>query len=61
MKQEQLVDTQEVARLIGYSTGAVEIWRSRGESPIPYYKVGRLVKYRLSDVETFIQKCRRES
>lgn len=48
-----LLTPQEVAERLGVSTTTLSTWRSTKRYPQPYVKVGRLVRYRLADVEMF--------
>ena len=46
---------QQVARYIGVSDAALRLWRSRGEGP-PFFKAGpRLVRYRRTDIDAWIE------
>lgn len=49
-----LLDTRQVAELLGIQPQTLELWRQKGDGPI-FIKIGRLVRYRLEDVEAFIQ------
>jgi predicted DNA-binding transcriptional regulator AlpA len=48
-----LTDAQTTARL-GLADGTLAVWRSRKRYPLPYVKLGRLVRYRARDVEDFL-------
>ena len=48
-----LLTPQDVATRLGVSTTTLSTWRSTKRYPLAYVKVGRLVRYRLSDVEAF--------
>jgi excisionase family DNA binding protein len=50
----------EAADLLGVSTGTLEVWRCTQRYPLPYYKVGRKVFYRRSDVNAFLEARRCE-
>jgi hypothetical protein len=60
MNNERYIDEQEVARITGraLSTLRNERFQRRG---IPYYKVGRSVRYSLGDVVEFMEKHRIET
>ena len=45
---EGLLTTDDVARLLGCSPGAVRKWRAQGQ--LRAVKVGHLVRYRVEDV-----------
>jgi hypothetical protein len=47
----------DVSKRLGVSAFTVRSWRVKGIGP-RYFKVGRAVRYRLADVETYEQKNR---
>jgi excisionase family DNA binding protein len=51
----KLLNTTQAAEYLGTTTGTLEVWRSAKRYNIPYIKVGRLVRYRLSDLDDFIR------
>jgi len=55
MKQQAttLLTPQNVADRLGVSTTTLSTWRCTKRYPLAYVKVGRLVRYRLSDLEAF--------
>ncbi|HXO19425.1 MAG TPA: helix-turn-helix domain-containing protein [Thermoanaerobaculia bacterium] len=59
-KPDPLLTTQQAARFLGHSPRSLEAWRCRGSS-LPYCKIGRSVRYLLSDLEKFLADCRRRS
>ena len=48
-----LLTPQDVADRLGVSTTTLATWRCTKRYPLPYVKVGRLVRYRVADVEDF--------
>lgn len=60
MKQAQqpqaLLDEQSAASHLGVAPNTLSVWRSTGRYNLPFVKVGRLVRYRLSDLDAWIQK-----
>lgn len=61
MPHIQLVNTQEAAKYLGVSKAFLERDRWAG-ARIPYIKVGsRAVRYRMSDLDTFISSQMRRS
>jgi excisionase family DNA binding protein len=54
----QLMDTAEVAAYLGIKPGTLDTWRCTKKVKIPYIKIGSNVRYRLSDVEAFVEKSR---
>ena len=54
---EPFINKEEVARRLGKTLRTVDNWMSRGL--LPYYKIGRSVEFKWSDVEAHLaQTCR---
>ena len=53
---EQLMNPTQAAELLGVKEGTLAVWRSTGRYQIPYIKVGRKVKYWLSDLNNFLNE-----
>ena len=51
----RLVDEKIAAEILGVTAGTLSVWRCTRRYPLPYVKVGRAVRYRLSDLEAFMQ------
>lgn len=56
----KVVDQKTAAELLGVSTKTMEGWRWVHEGP-HYIKMGRLVRYRLSDLKDFIDRQKVET
>lgn len=57
--QTQLLNTQQAAEYLGVSVAFLERDRWAG-ARVPFIKIGaRAVRYRLSDLEDYIETCRR--
>lgn len=54
-EQDRLLTTTEVSEWLGISHQLLEISRSRGNSLIPFVRIGRAVRYRTSAVNDFLQ------
>jgi len=52
-----LLSAEDVARLTGLSTETLAQWRSQRRG-IPYLKIGRRVRYDLTDVQAYLRGCR---
>lgn len=52
-KTEILLTPQDVAVRLGVSTATLATWRCTKRYPLAYVKIGRLVRYRIGDVEAF--------
>ena len=49
-----LLNRTQAAEYLGVSKGTLEVWACTKRYDLPYVKVGRLVKYRLSDLQAFV-------
>ena len=50
-----LLSTEAAARRFGLSPRTLEKWRLTGGGP-PYLKLGRIVRYDLGDMETWLEE-----
>jgi hypothetical protein len=55
-----LTEIQAATFLGGVSPKTLQSWRVSGRGPV-FIKVGRLVRYRMEDLENFLQQNRRRS
>lgn len=53
---DPLLTTPEAAAYIGVTEGTLQTWRCIGRYDIPFVKVGRLVKYRKSALDAFLER-----
>lgn len=51
----RLLTPPEVAEMLGVSVETLNTWRATNRYALPYVKAGRLVRYRTSDLESFIE------
>ena len=51
----KLYNPAGAATFIGVTKETLAIWRSTRRYPLPYIKVGRLVRYRESDLIAFLE------
>lgn len=56
----QLLRESDVAERWNLSERCLQAWRLRGDGP-PYLKLGRAVRYRLSDLDLWLENRRRTS
>ena len=52
---DPLISEAETAALLDVKPGTLQVWRSTKRYPLPYVKVGRLVRYRHSAVVAFLE------
>ena len=57
---EVLWSVRDVARFLGVPAKTVYAWRSRGEGP-PCFRVGKHLRFRRSEVETWLETHRDEA
>lgn len=50
------IDDKQAAIVLGAKASTLSVWRSTGRYNLPYMKVGRLVRYRLSDLADFLAR-----
>lgn len=50
-----LLNNEEAAGYLGVAPNSLAVWRTTKRYPIPYVKVGRLVKYRVADLNAFLE------
>ncbi len=58
LQPNELITEDEAADLIGVRPQTLAVWRSTGRYDLPFIRVGRLVRYRVCDLETWIQDRR---
>lgn len=51
----EIFNNTEAAEYIGVSPKTLEVWRCTKRHNIPFIKVGRLVKYRKSALDAFLE------
>ena len=56
MSNNKLLNRKEAAKFLGVSEGTLAVWKVTKRYPLPIIKVGRLVKYRESDLIAFLDK-----
>ena len=51
---QTLLSRKEAAKYLGCTAGTLAIWKCTKRYPLPYVKIGRNIRYRLSDLMDFI-------
>lgn len=52
-----LLSAEQVSELTGLSVETLAQWRSQRRG-LPYLKIGRMVRYDLTDVQAYLRGCR---
>ena len=50
-----LLDEKQAASVLNVKPGTLSVWRSTGRYGIRFYKVGRCVRYRLGDLNAWLE------
>lgn len=50
-----LVNTEQAAAFLDIAPGTLVVWRSTNRRVLPYVKIGSQVRYRMKDLESFIE------
>ena len=53
---DRLVPAKEAAEYLGVAPGTLTQWRYKGFGGPPWVKVGRVVRYRMTDLEAWIER-----
>lgn len=51
----KFLNTEEASGYLGLKKNTLEIWRVQGRGPV-FVKLGRAVRYRLNDLEEFVEQ-----
>lgn len=51
-----LATPDEAAKLIKINASTLQKWRSTGENAIPFVKIGRSVRYRVTDLRDYVER-----
>ena len=51
----QILTRKQAANFLGVKENTLAVWAVTKRQPLPYIKVGRLVKYRLADLQAFLE------
>lgn len=54
LSKTKLLTRAEAAEFLGVTVGTLAVWHSTGRYKIPVVKVGRSCRYRLADLEAWI-------
>ena len=51
-----LLTTEQAAQILGIKPRTLVIWRHEGRSELPFIRLGRAVRYRLEDIQSYIER-----
>ena len=54
--QQDLITPESTAEHLKVSVRTLAKWRSLGTPMIPYFRVGRCIRYKLSDLDDYLAK-----
>jgi excisionase family DNA binding protein len=54
-KKKLLLTAEEVAELLSIRPQTLALWRSQKRYGLPYYKIGGMIRYKLSDIEKWLE------
>jgi len=52
----QLLTNEQAAQFLGVSAGTLPIWRCKRKYALPFVRVGRLIRYERSALQSWIEK-----
>lgn len=53
--QKHLLNEAEAAAFLDVSQQTLAVWRSTGRYKLPFTRIGRSIRYKLADLEAFIE------
>lgn len=51
-----LLDERKTAKLLGIAPNTLAQWRFSGKVDLPFIRMGRNIRYRVSDIEDFLRR-----
>lgn len=58
---KELLDDKQTAAKLTVTPSTLSVWRSAGRYALPFIKVGRKVRYRLTDLDKWLEQRTRDS
>lgn len=52
----EVLNDRQAAAFLGVSPGTLANWRSQGTVGVPYVRLGRAVRYRVRDLQAFLDR-----
>ena len=56
MKNNKLLTRKEAAEYLGVEENTLAVWACNNRYKLPYIKVGRLVRYKQSELDEFLER-----
>jgi len=60
-RNSDLLDENQAAEFLTVSPGTLSVWRCTGRYSIPFVKIGRMVRYRQSDLTAWMESRTRSN
>lgn len=60
-RNPKLLNDKQAAEYLTVSAGTLSVWRSTGRYALPFVKVGRMVRYRLTDLDAWLDARARDN
>ncbi len=57
MNINKLVSPKQTAEILCLKESTLSQYRWRGDKRLPWVKLGKSIRYKLSDIEAFIERC----
>jgi excisionase family DNA binding protein len=61
LEKNPWLDPVAAADALGVSVKTLALWRSTGRYALPYYKIGRKIRYKRADLQTWVEARARTS
>jgi excisionase family DNA binding protein len=55
-KPQPLLDREQAAAYLGVAPNTLAVWACTGRYELPFVRVGRLAKYRLADLDAWLEQ-----
>jgi len=59
-ESKTMLTEREAAARLGVTAGTLRVWRCTGRHAVPWFKIGRSVRYRAGELEQFIESCKED-
>lgn len=59
-RPHELLSRREAGAYLGVSEQTLAIWKCTGRYNLPYLKIGRLVKYKVADLDAFLDRVKHD-